>query len=389
MAVKKFTDSVIRSLKVDKEQDFIEADSKGFGVRVSPSGLKKFFYRYNLGTVRRFVNLGYYKNSDTTAGITLAEARKLYIEARNKVLTGGDPATEKLIEQAEKHRTPFVADLVTDYIADLRDKRKRKSWKEVERSLLRDFVPVYGKLKITDLNKRDCRALLDRIAGTGAAVMANRLQAYISGLLSYAADNDLIPINYMLRAKKAGGTESAKARNLSFDEVVTVWRAWDKIKVGSVYKIAWKLLLLTGLRPSEVCGIHRNEIDGDWWTIPAKRMKSGLDHMVYLSPLAKQLLSSPWCQGHDYLLHQVRNHDKPISKDVLANRLADSIGLLNVEKFTPHDLRRTMSSRVAEMGVHQDMIDRLQGRVVGQRGAGWRYNRYEYADEKKKRGVVG
>lgn len=188
----------------------------------------------------------------------------------------------------------------------------------------------------------------------------------------------------MLRTKKAGGTETAKSRNLSFDEVVTFWQTLDKVKVGAVYKISWKLILLTGQRPSEVCGIHRNEIDGDWWTIPAKRMKSGLDHMVYLSPLAKQLLSSPWCQGHDFLLHQVDNPEQPITKDVLANRLGDSIELLSVDKFTPHDLRRTMASRLAEMRVPQDMIDRIQGRAAGaKRGAGWIYNRYEYKEEKQ------
>lgn len=383
--IKKFTDTVVKALKVaSKEQDYLEAESKGFGIRVSPSGLKKFFYRYNVGKKRRFIQLGHYKQSETTTGIALAEARRRYVEARNKVLVGGDPATEKIKAQVVRTRTPFIADLVTDYIKYLRDKKKIRSWKESERALLRDFVPVYGQLKITDLERRDVQALLSNIADTGSPVMANRLQAYISSLLSYAFNEDIIPINYMLRVKKVGGTEEAKTRNLSFEEVKTFWKKLDKAKAGAVYKIALKLILLTGQRPSEVCGIHKNEIDGDWWTIPASRMKSGLDHMVYLSPLAKKLLKHDWCKESDYLLHQVESKDKCITKDVLANQLGSIVDSLSVDKFTPHDLRRTMASRIAGMRVSQDMIDRIQGRVAGaKRGAGWIYNRYDYAEEKQ------
>jgi len=382
--IKNFTDSVVKKLKAaSKDQDYLEANSNGFGIRVYPSGLKKFFYRYNVGKKRRFIQLGHYKQSDTTTGITLAEARRRYVEARNKVLVGGDPATEKIKAKVERKRTPFIADLVTEFIKDQRYKKKIRSWKESERALLRDFVPVYGKLKITDLEHMDCIVLLDEIART-ANVMANRLQAYISSLLSYAVRKLHIPYNYLLRTVKAGGTEKSKTRNLSFEEIKTLWKALDNIKTTPVYVIAWKLILLTGQRPSEVYGIRRDEIDGDWWLIPGERTKNKLEHMVYLSPLAKELLRHPWCQESEYLLHQPKNKDKPITKDVAANQLRGLISTLPVDKFCPHDLRRTMRTRNAELKAPTEIMLRVQNRISGSKSnVDGTYDRFEYRDEKQ------
>ncbi|MEA5114478.1 MAG: hypothetical protein VB050_10665 [Geobacteraceae bacterium] len=35
-----------------------------------------------------------------------------------------------------------------------------------------------------------------------------------------------------------------------------------------------KLILITGQRPGEVCGLHKREIDGQWWSIPLERIKT-------------------------------------------------------------------------------------------------------------------
>lgn len=392
MVVNKFTDSVVKSLKpAAKDQDYLEADSMGFGIRVSPTGHKKFFYRYNFHGKRRFLQLGHYKQSGTTTGITLAEARRLYVEARNKVLTGDDPATEKKVLRATKSATPFVADLVDDYIIWLRDTQKRRSWAEVARALRRDFVPAFGPLKITEVTRGDVQRLLELVArrsnkknSHNSNVMANRLQAYISALLSYAVHKNHIPINYMLRIGKIGGTERAKERNLSFDEIKTFWVEIDTVGLTAVYVLALKLVLLTGQRPSEVCGICRDELDGNWWTIPSTRTKNGLPHRIYLTPLIQEVLRHPWCHGKHYLLSQTRNVDSPITKDVLANQLLDVVDRLTVGKFTAHDLRRTMSTRLAELKVSPDMLDRLQNHISGAKGNIRRtYNPYDYDPQKQ------
>jgi integrase len=43
--------------------------------------------------------------------------------------------------------------------------------------------------------------------------------------------------------------------------------------------------------------MHTNEIDSEWWTIPAERAKNGKAHRVYLTPMARQIIK----QAIDYI----------------------------------------------------------------------------------------
>ena len=51
--------------------------------------------------------------------------------------------------------------------------------------------------------------------------------------------------------------------------------------------------------------------------------------------------------------------------------------------WKPHDLRRTVASEMARLGVYQEVLERLQNRSGGKLGgvAGI-YNRYDYESEK-------
>ena len=57
---------------------------------------------------------------------------------------------------------------------------------------------------------------------------------------------------------------------------------------------AYKLLLITGQRPGDVCGLQKVDVtiyDGKpIWTIPAERYKSGMTHVVPLSDMAVGIL---------------------------------------------------------------------------------------------------
>src|SRR5262249_52431153 len=56
---------------------------------------------------------------------------------------------------------------------------------------------------------------------------------------------------------------------------------------------ALEFLVLTAARTGEVLGMTWDEISpaGDVWTVPAKRMKAGEPHVVYLSDAARGVLS--------------------------------------------------------------------------------------------------
>ena len=52
-----------------------------------------------------------------------------------------------------------------------------------------------------------------------------------------------------------------------------------------------RIQLATAQRGGEVRAMRWDEIDGDWWTIPAEKSKKGLAHRVPISDLAKTILA--------------------------------------------------------------------------------------------------
>lgn len=397
-ATDKFTDAYIRNLQpTGKVADYREAGSCGFGVRVMPSGTKKFFYVYNMDGKRRFLNLGTYKDVDHKGGITLAEANKKLTKAKSKVQEGVDPLLEKVAEKAERKRTPFVSDFVDEFIEKYA-KEHNRGWKEIERSLKSEIVPRWGKRKMTDIKRRDLVLVLDEIKERGAPVMANRVLAYTRKMFSWAIERAVLEVHPFLMMKRPN-KEETRERTLTGAEIRIFWQNLDKCKMSDPIKRALKLILVTGQRPGEIIGMHRNEINGDWWEIPAERSKNKQAHRVFLTEMAKQLigdatgfmfespahpanpLASPADPGQPYEVRTMTSSIKANLPHTPESRVVDN---LRIPHFTPHDLRRTAATQWAEMEISGEMIDRLQNHITKQkRGVGHIYNRYSYNKEKQ------
>lgn len=389
--IRKFTDADVRNMKTEKRlQDKLEGD--GFGVRVYGTGSKVFYFAYTFDGKRRFLNLGEYPT------VTLAEARKRHTAAKVKIDKGIDPLLEKDAEKAERKRTPFVSDFVDEFIK-IYAKEHNRGWKEIERALKSEIVTRWGKRKLTDIKRRDLVLVLDDIKERGAPVMANRVLAYTRKMFSWAvSERAVLEVNPFLMMSRPN-KETTRERALSETEIKTFWNNLDYCKMSNQIKRALKLILVTGQRPGEIIAMHRNEIDGDWWEIPAERSKNKQAHRVFLTKTAKLLIgdapgyifespaypsnphATPPNPGKPYEVRTMTHNIKANLPHTPESKVTDR---LKIPHFTPHDLRRTAATRWAEMEIPGDLIDRLQNHITKQKqGVGHIYNRYSYAREKQ------
>lgn len=384
----RFTDFFISSLRpTGKVTDYREANSHGFGIRVLPNGTKKFFYVYNLDRKRRFLNLGVYKDTQHKSGVSLAEARISFVKARSEVLKGIDPLLEKDKLKAERDRTPFIADFVKEYIQQYAKVRTR-GWRETERVLLKEIVPRWGNRKINNVKKRDLVLLLDEIKERGSHVMANRTLAYTRGMFSYAVERDVLEANPFMGMKQPN-QEHSRERVLSDCEIYTLWHNLPNANMSDDIQNALKLILITGQRPGEVIGMHSREIDSRWWTIPAERSKNRQAHRVYLTEMAMEIIGDKT----GYIFESTSNPGNPFEVRTMTASIKRNLphtaystipDQLKIPHFIPHDLRRTVATKLAEIGIPGDIIDRVQNHVSKQKaGVGHIYNRYSYDKEKQ------
>ena len=260
-------------------------DGDGFGLRVYPSGKKCFFFSYTINERRRQTSIGDYPT------LSLKEAREAGEKLRNQVAKGLDPVEVKAKEKETIHT---LKDLGEKFIEE-HCKKNKKSWKEDER-ILNTYVltPNLRKLHPKDVTRKKIQSLLKKIAKDNGKVMANRVFAFINTMFRYALneEEDIVEHSPCFGLRKPGGKEKKKTRYLKDDEIVIFWKGLDDSLIAHPVTNALKLILLTGQRSSEVCGIHSDEINGHWWTIPGERTKNGLDHAVYLTDLSLEIIGN-------------------------------------------------------------------------------------------------
>jgi integrase len=348
-----------------------DTHTTGLGLRVTEKGAKSWVVMYRVNGRQRRLTLGPYPR------ISLADARIRALEALNEVSKGLDPAAEKQAARAADSRARTLADVVSAYI-ERRVKPQNRSWKETERIFQRDVLPTLGKRPLAEVSRADIVALLDRMMGTGRPYMANRVRAALSAFFNWCVANSRLEASPAQNVP-APFKEKSRDRVISDDEIGALWNAWNEM--GWPFGQAFKLMLVTGQRRNEVARMRWADVDLDkaLWTLPREATKADRRHEVPLTDLALGILSAAPRNGEFVF---TTNGRTPISGFSRAKKRCDELS--GVTDWHLHDLRRTVASNLARLGIPPHITDKIlnhaSGEISGVRAV---YNRYGYTAEKQ------
>jgi integrase len=389
----RFTNRGLDALKPKAERHEVwEEGRTGLGMRVTPRGVKTLVFMYRFGGKARRMTLGQFSRTPG-AGISLATARRMLGEAREKLDVGIDPGVKVVKERQVARAAETVKELVDLYLEKWAKPRKRSA-DEDERMLRKDVVPLWGHRKAGDIDRGDVVALLDDIVNRGSPIAANRTLAVVRKVFNFALSRDIkgIAVNPCMGIGTPA-PENERRRRLSDAEILTFWHGLngDDVNISKPLRLALRLQLATAVRKGEIVGASWSEFDlaEARWTIPAERAKNGVEHLVPLNSLALSLLAelkqlqdgaSGKNAGSRWLLPSPRG-DKPITPESLNHALHRNLPAIGLEDITPHDLRRTAASLMGKLKVLRFIISRclnhVDSTVTG------RYDVYEYFEEKK------
>ena len=379
------TDAALKALK-PKEKLYKITDRDGMYVLVTPNGTLSFRLDYRLNGRRETVVFGKYG----PAGLSLARAREKCIDAKRAISEGRSPAIEK---QREKRRL-----LEAKSFGEFGEKwllagPMAESTRSMRRSVFeREMLPIWRKRLLNEITPDDLRAHCAAIVERGAPATAIHVRDILKQIYGFAILHGEKVAN---PADEVGPASIAsfvpRDRSLSPAEIRVMLKQLEHVTTLPTIRLGLRLYLLTMVRKSELLDATWSEIDfvNAVWSIPKERMKRSKAHNVYLSRQVFDIfIALKTCAGNSkYVLPSRYDADAPMSRATF-NRVtylvveqARKEGL-PLEPFTVHDLRRTGSTILNELGFNSDWIEKCLAHEDGRSSRGI-YNKAEYEVQRR------
>lgn len=326
------------------------SDGEGLTLTISAAGHASWILRYRLHGKRREYTLG------PLTEWSLKEARGEAERLRKGIARGESP--RKRTDGLETFEV-----LARQWHERINKSNAPAKQRQTIALLENHIFPKLGDLPLDKIKPSNVAevvyAMLDKDIGRSA----NVARQVMKRVLSYGVALGLIKFNpaASIDSGVAGYKQKARDRALDSDELRIFLHALDEQKdcVGWSYCIAYKLLLLTGARKMELVNSKWSEFDLDtaMWTIPQERTKSRRMFITTLSRQAVELLhmARTLSMGASWVFPRA-DGSGPISNATL-NRVLTRLST-PLERFTIHDLRRSMRSGLSHIGIEYAVAER-------------------------------
>jgi integrase len=262
----------------------------GAFLQISEFGTRSWVFRYVVNGKAHHVGLG------SCTYVTLAEARQKAFEYRRLIAAGGDPLEQKRAAKRERLLAGMPArtfqqvalEYITQHEREWRSDHSRRQWRA---SLTRYAFPKIGSMAIADIDVAAVLLVLDPIAAR-VPETASRVKHRMALILDWAAARGLRSHDNPARRPRLLPKHKSRVKHFVAIPYADIGAFMVKLRAQEELSArALEYLILTATRTGELLGARWEEVNGDTWTIPWGRTKSGKAHRVPLSDRAVELLS--------------------------------------------------------------------------------------------------
>lgn len=361
---------------------FTLTDGEGLGARVSVKGKVRWQYRYKIDGKSMRLDLGDYP------ALSLLKAREEAKHCREWLAEGFDPKHQKALLRDQNLKPVTVEDALEYWLVNYAEGGRANVDKH-RAQFLRHLYPYIGHLPLVKTETRHWIECFDRIRNgvrgkqrpapvAAGYVLQNAKQALrFCRVRHYATSRELDD----LTVTDVGNKQKKRDRVLSNQELVDIWNM--AVEVGhnnnQYYRDLLRLLIIFGTRTQEI----RLSTWGEWnfneglWTVPKSHSKTG---EKIVRPIPEEL------KGWLLELKGEKQKDELILGELKTSEAVSQYGRTlwrrfnHEESWTLHDLRRTFSTSLNELGIAPHIVEQLLGHSLG--GVMAIYNRSQYIPQK-------
>lgn len=339
------------------------SDSGGLYLEVSPTGSKRWFWKYRarIGdkTVEKRLALGSYGTAADQ--LTLKAARAARDEARALHAKGTDPVHQRATQKATRAMSAAVT---FEAVARELHAQKSRVWSATHaaqwlRCCEKDLFPYIGARPLATITAPELLAVLRRVTARGATYLARDLREFAGQVFRYGVSTGRAERDPAadLRDALAPHVTRHMGAVLEPAQAGALMRDIDAYQGQPVTRAALQLSALLFQRPGNIRSMAWADVDldGGLWTIAAAQMKrdlygktNGRPHLVPLAPQAVAVLREihPLTGHGRYVFPSLLTGERCMSENTLRAALR-RMGYTN-EEMTAHGFRAMARTLMVE-----------------------------------------
>ncbi|HHQ2526722.1 TPA: tyrosine-type recombinase/integrase [Pseudomonas aeruginosa] len=357
-----------------------EHDGQALYFRVKPNGSKSWELRYKKPDGKwSWLGLGSYPE------VSGANARQKAAELRSDTAAGKNPLASK---KARKASQILAASETFESLAREWIEIRCSGWapstaKRTIGALERHVFPVFGRRLYKEILPIEWMDLLRGMERQGIIEQMSRVRRSckeiydLARVTGRAIHNPMEGLNRFLQTKPA-----ENFAHVSQAELPALLRAISSYPHAIDVRLGLRLLMLTGVRPSELREARWEEFDLDagLWAIPSHRMKKRRPHTVPLSRQALDTLKAlQVLTGRYPLLFPGRNDRTKPRSNMTFNMALRRLGYEG--RQTAHGFRHVASTILRENGFAKEHVEaQLSHAEDGIAGV---YNKAVYLEQRR------
>ncbi len=259
---------------------------------------------------------------------------------------------------------------------------------EAQRSFERDVFPLIGNVAAADVTKAHIQEIVDTIKARATPTQnmvrtAKKTLADMRQMFGFALDRDYVDADPTARVKKARiGADVERDRVLSEAELILLFQKLPQAGLAGTSQMALLIQLATAARIGEVLAARWEHVDFERRNLTLPETKNGKRHEIWLSNFAlrqlKTLHASTGLTAWLFPATQAKKGQPDFADHVCVKTVTKQVGdrqrpgdvpmsgrskdvdalVLPSGKWTPHDLRRTAATTMAELGALPDVVEK-------------------------------
>ncbi|ELA6601865.1 TPA: site-specific integrase [Vibrio parahaemolyticus] len=375
------TDSKLKSMlgKEHTRSPIKLSDRDGLYVYHRKTGVLSFVYRYRYNGKPRDLALGKYPN------LSLLEARSKVRKYNEILAKGTDPKLHKDLEKRKSIDVVTVKGALEYWLVNYAEKR-RKNYHKHRSQFERHVYPLIGHLPLELCETRHWVEVFDAITNGTYHRAAPKASGYIlqnakqalkfCRVRHFAVSHALDDLNVV----DVGEKQYKRDRVLEWEELHDVWKWTSNEKNPPYYRHLFYLLILFGCRTQEIrlSTVDEWDLESLIWTVPKHKSKTGnaIQRPIpeQIAGYIKLLINSG---SNDYLLGDVK---RPEAVSSFGGKLWKKLN--HEHSWTLHDIRRTFTTMLNDLGVEPYIVEQMLGHALG--GTMGIYNRSQHLEKKRR-----